>query len=264
MKFLILFIIAMVISSIGFKKFVWFISIGYGFSVAGIGATLIYYSISEGFNVVPFIMSVLFVVYGCRLGGYLMLREIKSASYQATMKNDIKDGSGMNFLYKIIIWATCALLYVCETCPVLFRIENCIADDVSGVIGMILMACGILLEGASDFVKNRYKKENPNRFCDVYMFKVVRCPNYFGEVLTWTGVFVSGISVYQNVLQWIAAIFGWVCIVYIMFGGARRLELRQNKNYGGNPEYQVYVKKVPILIPLIPLYSVAKYKWLVG
>lgn len=31
-----------------------------------------------------------------------------------------------------------------------------------------------------------------------------------------------------------------------------------------NPEYQEYVKKTPILLPLIPLYSVAKYKWLVG
>lgn len=52
--------------------------------------------------------------------------------------------------------------------------------------------------------------------------------------------------------------------VYIMFGGARRLELRQNKNYGDDPEYQQYVKTTTILLPFIPLYSVAKYKWLVG
>ena len=85
-----------------------------------------------------------------------------------------------------------------------------------------------------------------------------------GEVLTWTGVFVSGISAYKNALEWICAIAGWVCIVYIMFGGARRLEIRQNKNYGSDPEYCRYVKKTPILLPLVPLYSVEKYKWLVG
>ena len=56
----------------------------------------------------------------------------------------------------------------------------------------------------------------------------------------------------------------WVCIVYIMFGGARRLEIRQNKNYGNDPQYQEYVKKTPILLPFVPLYSVEKYKWLVG
>lgn len=41
MKFLILFVVAMVISAIGFKKFVWFISLGYGFSIAGIGVAML-------------------------------------------------------------------------------------------------------------------------------------------------------------------------------------------------------------------------------
>ena len=49
-----------------------------------------------------------------------------------------------------------------------------------------------------------------------------------------------------------------------MFSGARRLEIRQNKNYGRDPEYQAYVKSVPILLPFVPLYSVEKYKWLVA
>lgn len=44
----------------------------------------------------------------------------------------------------------------------------------------------------------------------------------------------------------------YICIVYIMFGGTRRLEIRQNKNYGDNPEYKTYVKQTPILLPFIP------------
>ena len=62
-------------------------------------------------------------------------------------------------------------------------------------------------------------------------------------------------------MQW--AFFGDANIVSVI-GAARRLELRQNRNYGEDPEYQAYVKKTPILIPLVPLYSVVKYKWLVG
>ena len=93
---------------------------------------------------------------------------------------------------------------------------------------------------------------------------MVRCPNYLGEVLFWTGVLVSGCTSLTGVWQWVAAILGYVCIVYIMFGGARRLELRQNRNYGNDPQYQAYVKKTPILLPLIPLYSVADVKWLLG
>lgn len=263
MKFLILFIVALLISSIGFKKFVWFISLGYGFSIAGIGVALLLMFYKE-LTPVTVILSILLIVYGCRLGGYLMIRERKSTSYQTTMKNDIKDGSEMNLFLQIVIWITCAFLYVCEAAPVFFRLENKMKPDASAIIGTVIMALGILLESASDLTKNKYKKEHPKRFCDVGLFKLVRCPNYLGEVLIWTGVFVSGVTALHGVLQWCAALFGWICIVYIMFGGARRLELRQNKNYGSDPEYQAYVKKTPILIPFIPLYSVAKYKWLLG
>lgn len=263
MKFLILFIIAMVISSIGFKKFVWFISLGYGFSIAGIGVALLI-MFRDVLTPVTTILSILLIVYGCRLGGYLLVRERKSASYQNTMKNEVKDGSNMNFFLKVLVWATCALLYCCEASPVFFRLLNGGTTDAAAIIGTIIMALGIILESAADLTKNAYKKAHPKHFCNVGLFKFVRCPNYLGEVLIWTGVFISGVTALNGSLQWCAALFGWICIVYIMFGGARRLELRQNKNYGSDPEYQKYVKTTPILIPFVPLYSVAKYKWLVG
>ena len=269
--FVILVIIALVVSAVGFYKYVYFISLGYGFSVAvmGLAMFIMYFGVLDWCTT---LMCLLFLVYGCRLGGYLLIREIKSASYRSTMKKEIKDGSTMKLSAKISIWTSCALLYALQVSPLLFRLEAAkregfgdFADaNIVTVIGAVIMALGILLESAADMQKSKAKKKNPNRFCDSGLYKIVRCPNYLGEVLFWTGVFVSGINIYGSVWQWIAAAFGYICIVYIMFGGARRLELRQNRNYGEDPEYQAYVKKVPILIPLVPLYSVAKYKWLVG
>lgn len=269
--FLILIIIALVVSAVGFYKYVYFISLGYGFSVAvmGIAMFIMYFGVLDWGTT---LMCILFLVYGCRLGGYLLIREIKSASYRSTMKKEIKDGSTMKMVAKISIWTSCALLYALQVSPLLFRLEaskraggtSFGEANIVSVIGAAIMAMGILLESAADMQKSAAKKKNPNRFCDSGLYKIVRCPNYLGEVLFWTGVFVSGINIYASVWQWIAAAFGYVCIVYIMFGGARRLELRQNRNYGEDPEYQAYVKKTPILIPLVPLYSVAKYKWLVG
>ncbi len=263
MNFLILMAIALIVSSVGFYKYVYFISLGYGFSIAAFGIAM---PVLLGGSIAPgtFAACVLFFIYGMRLGGYLLIREVKSASYRSTMKREIKDGSTMKMTAKLAIWISCALLYVLQVSPVLFRLENGGAVDTVCLVGVAIMACGILLESMADWQKSKAKAANPNRFCDSGLYKMVRCPNYLGEVVFWTGVFVSGVTALDGVWQWLGAICGYVCIVYIMFGGARRLELRQNRNYGADPEYQTYVKKTPILLPLVPLYSVEKYKWLVG
>ena len=263
MEFLVMALLALAVSAIGFYKYVYFISLGYGFSVAVIGLAMpiiFFNNLSAG----TFIACMLFIIYGCRLGGYLLLREVKSASYRNTMKKEIKDGSDMKVVAKISIWVSCALLYALQISPVLFRLTNGGETDAVNIIGILIMAGGIALESASDMQKTKAKKANPSRFCDSGLFKIVRCPNYLGEVLFWTGVFVSGLTAFRSIWQFLAGFVGYVCIVYIMFGGARRLEIRQNKNYGNDPEYQEYVKKTPILLPLVPLYSVEKYKWLVG
>ena len=98
---------------------------------------------------------------------------------------------------------------------------------------------------------------------DTGLFRLVRCPNYLGEMIFWTGVFLSGIGAVRG-WQWLVCLLGYGGIIFVMFSGARRLEVRQNKNYGKDPEYQKYVKTVPILLPFVPLYSVEKYKWLVA
>ena len=118
------------------------------------------------------------------------------------------------------------------------------------------------IEAGADAQKSAAKKVNPKRFVDNGLYKLVRCPNYLGELVIWTGCLLSGIGAGLSVWQWIIALAGYVGIIYVMFSGARRLELRQEKVYGNNPEFQEYVRKTPILLPFIPLYSVAKYEWL--
>ena len=263
MQFWILFAVAMVVSAIGFKKFVWFISLGYGFSMAAIGVALLVLFAGHA-DVASLAICVMLVIYGLRLGGYLMLRERRSAAYNHVMKTQVNDGSGLSLPVQVLIWVTCALLYVCEASPVLWRLANGAPMDVCAVVGACVMAAGIVLESASDLQKTAQKRVNPHRFCDKGLFSFVRCPNYLGEVLTWTGMLVSGLTAINGPLQWLAAVCGWSGIVYVMFGGARRLEIRQNKNYGADPEYQAYVRRTPILLPFVPLYSVEKYTWLKG
>ena len=259
----LLFATAMLISAIGFYKYVWFISLGYGFSIAGLGvlmAVLFRSSLTAG----QALTCVLLFVYGCRLGGFLLVRELKSSAYNAVMKTEIKDGKTMGFGVKCAIWITCALLYTLQVLPVFYRFHNGAGTDGWCWAGAAVMLGGIVLESAADWQKNQAKKINPRRFCDTGLFRLVRCPNYLGELIFWTGVLLSGASVLSGVGQWCMALLGYFGIVFVMFSGARRLELRQNRNYGADPAYQAYVKSVPILLPFIPLYSVEKYKFLVA
>jgi steroid 5-alpha reductase family enzyme len=261
--FVILFIVALIVSAIGFKKYVWFISIGYGFSVAAIGLMLLYlYAARADAGLI--IACVLFVMYGLRLGGYLTYRETKKASYNKKMKNEIKDGKGMSIVAKCGIWVSAALLYACETSPVLFRLENGNMTDGWVIAGTIIMAAGLVIETSADVQKSLAKRERPGRFVDTGLYTIVRCPNYLGEMTFWTGVFLIGIGSNAGLWQWVAALTGYLGIIYVMFGGARRLEIRQDREYKDDPEYWAYKNRTPIMIPFIPLYSVSKYKWLVA
>ena len=263
LNFWLLFAAAMVISSIGFKNYVWFISLGYGFSIAGEGLLMLLLY-REGLSLGTMLCCLLFVVYGCRLGGYLAYRELKSTSYKKNMTGEIKDGKTIPFGVKGSIWVTCAVLYVLQVAPVMYRLHNGSGSDAFTYVGAAIMLFGILFESAADWQKNASKKIDPRRFVDTGLYRIVRCPNYLGEMIFWTGVVTSGIGALSGAGQWLVALAGYAGIIFVMFSGARRLEIRQNKNYGSDPEYQHYIKTVPIMVPFIPLYSVEKYKWLVA
>ena len=261
-NFWLLFGLCMLVSAIGFKNYVWFISLGYGFSIAAQGAALlILYGQNLTFGTI--ITCVLFILYGLRLGGYLAIREFGGSSYKKNMKGEIKDGKTVPFGVKIAIWTSCAALYVTQISGVFYRLLNAAQDNVFVFIGAAIMLSGVSLETAADIQKNNAKKVNPRRFVDTGLYRIVRCPNYLGEMIFWTGVLISGIGAVSG-WQWIVVAIGYIGIIFVMFSGARRLEIRQDKNYGADPEYQKYVTTVPILLPFIPLYSVKKHKWLVA
>ena len=264
--FLILLLVSLAVSAVGWKYFIYFFSIGYGFSIVALGAAIAIIFLGTA-SVPSLILCVVLVLYGCRLGLFLFRREKKSSAYQKILYD--KSLQQKKPLWEIlVVWVFCALLYVAEVSPVFFRVQNeATGVPVSGLwsyIGAALMVVGAVLEAVADAQKSVAKKIAPGTFVKTGVYRLVRCPNYLGEVILWTGCFVSGIGASLSVWQWIIAYVGYLGILFVMFSGARRLELRQNNVYGNNPEYLEYVKTTPVLLPFVPLYSVAKYKFLVA
>ena len=261
----ILYAVCAVMCSVGFYKFVYFLSIGYGFAIAGGGiAIAVMYFINPTATPVLIVVLqlLLFILYGARLSGFLLMRELRNASFK---KTDVaKDTLGKNSEKKMpvfvlaFIWIFVSALYVAQTSPMLFRIVNGSKDILLPVIGMVISILGIILESTADKEKSAQKKARPDMVAMKGLYRMVRCPNYFGEITFWTGVFISGISTYSTVGQWITAIVAYIAIVYIMFNGAQRLEKRQMKRYGDNREYNTYADKTPIIIPFLPIYHLNK------
>lgn len=258
---LILLAVSLAVSAVGWKYFIYFFSIGYGYGIAALAVTIgvMYHNL---LTLPSIVLLALLFIFGFRLGTYLLVREHKAAAYRKILYDPtLQQKKPLGVV--LMVWLFCALLYVAQVSPVAFRLANgSQTTDLWAWIGAAMVLCGILLEAGADAQKSAAKKRNPKRFVDMGLYRIVRCPNYLGELVIWTGVLLSGIGADLCWWQWVVAVIGWIGIVYVMFSGARRLELRQNEVYGNDPEYQAYVKQTPILIPLLPLYSVVKYKWL--
>lgn len=261
----ILLAVCAVMCAVGFYKFVYFLSIGYGFAIAGGGiAAFIMYLINPTATPWYIVLAqlILFIAYGARLSGFLLVREFKNASFRKTdvAKNTLEKNTEkkMPVFVLVSIWLCVAVLYVAQLSPMVFRFVNGSTDLVLPIIGIAISIFGIVLESAADKQKSAQKKERPDMVATKGLYKIVRCPNYLGEIIFWTGVLIGGISTYATAGQWITAIVAYICIVYIMFNGAQRLEKRQMSRYGDNSEYNEYASKTPIILPLVPIYHLNK------
>ncbi len=256
----ILLAVSAALSAIGFYKYVYFLSIGYGFSIAGIGIVLAVMSMAGTFHagVAHYLLFLLLVVYGLRLSIFLISREWKNAAYRKTLKEVSDDESVMPFFVKIAIWVCVSLLYVSQASPVFFRLYNGGKTSVAAWAALVICGFALLIESVADRQKSIQKHIRPDMVAMDGLYRIVRCPNYFGEILFWTGVFVSGLDSLSGWGQWLTAAISYVCIVYIMFNGAQRLEKRQMKRYGDDAQYNAYTNKTPIIIPLLPVYHLNK------
>jgi steroid 5-alpha reductase family enzyme len=257
----IIFVLSLLVCLCGFKKYVYFMSIGYGFSVAVIGAAMAVMSligIYPAAGLAHYLQFALFVIYGFRLSGFLLIRELKNAAYRKTLAEATGDESKMPIFVKVVMWLTMGVLYTAQTSGVAFRLFNGAESTICQWIGIAISLFGIILEAIADQQKSAQKAKRPDMVATEQLYKIVRCPNYFGEILFWTGVTVSSLDILQGIGQWITVIIAYILIVFIMFNGAQRLEKRQMKRYGNNAEYKAYADKTPIIIPLLPIYHLNK------
>mmetsp|Transcript_35772 Transcript_35772/g.77685 ORF Transcript_35772/g.77685 Transcript_35772/m.77685 type:complete len:319 (-) Transcript_35772:93-1049(-) len=279
--FQLLLLTSFLVSSIGFIKLVWFISIGYGYAVAATAIVMGYVLcfsdapvLGSPLRTLPLSMQlVLLFAYGVRLGTYVLQRE-RNKHYQTAAKENYGDKSRASLVAKAAVWVSVAPLYVAMVSPAAFNLmyvcgneerKDVIFATWSEPVGLAIMTFGLVLEGLADRQKAAAKKINPKRFCDKQLFSWVRCPNYFGEILFWVGNWITPVACcYVVWWHWALSLSGLACIISIMLGSTKRLEANQQKRYGTDPEFVDYAGRVPVLFPFVPIYSLQGVKYTLG
>ncbi len=253
--------LALLISAIGFFRFIYFISVGYGFAISGMALFLLL--VFGGRLNLPFILhGGLLILYGLRLALFLLRREFKPA-YRKEMAATERETSPIVGWGRVAVWMIVSMLYVLMISPLVFQ-GFAAEGGFFPYLGVVVMAVGMSLEALADRQKSAFKQKNPASFCNSGLFAWVRCPNYFGEITFWTGNIITGLALYRGIVTWMMAIIGWIGILFVMLVSTVRLELKQDERYGGDTAFQVYRSKVPLILPFVPLYSLKNLKKLIS
>ena len=154
MSYWILLLVSLLACSVGFHMYIWFFSVGYGLAIAAIGAALAV-AFHAALSLPEWLACLLLMVYGLRLSGYLLLREVRSAGYRQVLSPERERSRKMPIFAKLSMWLACGLLYTLMTIPLFFRLNNGAPADAMLWVGLAVIACGIALEGAADLQKTR-------------------------------------------------------------------------------------------------------------
>ena len=184
-------------------------------------------------------------VWAIRLGSFLFMR-IHKAGEDRRFRT-IKP----NFTRFLMTWTLQGMwVSMCLLC-VLTALSSYSGVVMNSLffIGLLVFILGLSIEIIADYQKTvfRRKIENKDKFITTGLWSLSRHPNYFGEILLWTGIAIMSISSLQGLqyLTLISPIFVYVLLVYI--SGVRILEAQAEKKWGHLDSFKEYIKNTPRL-----------------
>lgn len=216
--------------------------------LAVVGFSLWAGSQSEPPSLREIIVSLLVVIWSIRLSSFLYLR------IHRTGKDGRFDRLKTSPIRFLVPW-TIQGLWVFLTMIVVIVI-NSQADSASGFgiwdgIGLSMWMLGFGIEVVADNQKKAFNSdpENQGKWIDSGLWAYSRHPNYFGEILLWTGIAFFGISCFTGLerVAWISPVFIYLLLTKI--SGIPLLDRRALEKWEDHPGYQNYREKTPALFP---------------
>jgi steroid 5-alpha reductase family enzyme len=123
-----------------------------------------------------------------------------------------------------------------------------------GIAGIAVWSIGILIEIVSDRQKSNFRSnpDNKGKFINTGLWAWSRHPNYFGEIVLWTGMAIIAVPVLHG-WQW-ATLISPVFVTFLLtkVSGIPLLEEKADQRWGGQDDYEEYKRRTPVLVPKPP------------
>lgn len=243
---------SMACTSLGFAEPFWAITIGYGLSIAS-QAVVSLWMRRKTLDALAIVHLSTMIFYGVRLSTFLLWRE-KLSSYLGKKKDPVTKKQ-WSWKEKLVLWLACSSLYTGMYLPAFFNSLGRkpaypqITVPIS-YAGASVAVFGAVTEAVADHQKQVSKEKNPEKPVMSGLFKYSRCFNYFAELACWWGSYLAGARAYKSLTELLVSAIGVLGISSIMISGAKRRDADQLSKYKGNPEFDEYVKRTPVLLPV--------------
>lgn len=148
------------------------------------------------------------------------------------------------------LWVTltCAAAIAVLTSPIRVGLEGFL------IAGFSLWIVGFGMEVTADAQKSKFRADpaNKDRFITTGLWSWSQHPNYFGEIVLWTGIAVMAIPTLQG-WAWLTLISPiFVTLLLTRVSGIPLLDRSARERWGEDPEYQAYIAQTSKLVPLPP------------
>jgi steroid 5-alpha reductase family enzyme len=123
-----------------------------------------------------------------------------------------------------------------------------------GIAGIAVWCAGFAIEAIADHQKAQFRKDpaNKGQFIRSGLWAWSRHPNYFGEIVIWSGMALLALPVLHGwqYATLISPVF--VAFLLIRVSGIPMLEQRADERWGGQEDYERYKARTPVLVPRPP------------
>ena len=204
----------------------------------------------SGFNPYSFIIGSMVIIWAIRLGSFLFKR-VKDVGQDIRFLEMKKD-----FFWFLLTWTLSGLwVFLTYAAGLLAMTSINLESSFSFyqysclIVGSTFWIIGFSIEVISDHQKKIFRQNisNKGNFIKNGLWSWSRHPNYFGEIVLWTGIAIIALPtmIGFKYIVLISPIFVYILLTKI--SGIPMLEKSSDKKWGKDRDYIKYKKNTPIL-----------------